>query len=259
MHLASLPHIQLQAGKKIYFASDFHFGIPDKVSSKQRELLVCEWLEEISKDAQHIFLLGDLFDAWLEYKTVVPKGNVRFLGKLALLRDKGINITVFTGNHDLWMYGYFEEELQINVLHKPVKLKINQLEVVLGHGDGLGPGDHGYKRLKKFLNNKICQWCYRWIHPDIGIKMANYFSGRGLEKKSEVEKYLGDEKEYLVLFCKDYLKEQHAHYFIFGHRHYLKSISLGSNRTYLNLGDWLHFNGYAVCNGIDIQLLQYKK
>jgi UDP-2,3-diacylglucosamine hydrolase len=254
---AQLAPIQLNVGKRVYFASDFHFGIPNAATSNKREALVCQWLDAISKDAQLIIIQGDIFDAWLEYNTVVPKGTVRFLGKLAQLRDAGITIIAFTGNHDLWMYGYFEQELDIPVYHNPITVSINNVKFVLGHGDGLGPGDAGYKRLKYFLNHPICKWVYKWLHPDIGMPIANYFSGRGVYKKQEQEQYLGDDKEYLVQFCKDYLLHQEAHYFIFGHRHYMKQLSLTPASTYINLGDWLHYNSYAVFDGTQVLLLQW--
>jgi UDP-2,3-diacylglucosamine hydrolase len=249
--------ITLPKGKKIYFASDFHLGIPDAATSLIREKLICAWLDEIKKDAYQIFLLGDIFDAWLEYKTAVPKGFVRLLGKLAQLTDSGIKITAFTGNHDLWMYGYFEQELNIPVYHHPICIRINNQQFVLGHGDGLGPGDAGYKRLKKFLNNKACQWLYQWIHPDIGIRIAQYFSEKGLDKKQTEDTFLGEHKEFLILFCKDYLQQQHADYFLFGHRHYKLCFALNETSTYINLGDWLQYNSYAVYDGLVCSLETY--
>jgi UDP-2,3-diacylglucosamine hydrolase len=250
MRFKQLPNITIPDGKKIYFASDFHLGMPNHATSLQREKLICKWLDTIAADAYHIFLLGDIFDAWLEYKTAVPKGFVRLLGKLAQLRDDGILITAFTGNHDLWMYGYFEQELNIPVHHDPILVAINDKQFLLGHGDGLGPGDNGYKRLKKFLNNGACQWLYRWIHPDIGIRMAQYFSSRGIDKKQTEDKFLGEDKEYLILFCKDYLQQQqHVDYFLFGHRHYKLEFALPGNSTYINLGDWLQYNSYAMYDG----------
>jgi UDP-2,3-diacylglucosamine hydrolase len=259
MHFQSLAPITIPVGKKVYFASDFHLGIPSKEISLQREKLLCQWLDEIAPTAHHIFLLGDIFDAWLEYKTVVPKGFVRLLGKLAQLSDAGIAITAFTGNHDLWMYGYFESELNIPVLHEPHLISINNTAFLLGHGDGLGPGDKGYKLLKVVLNNKVLQWLHRWLHPDIGIKMAMYFSGRGLDKKAEEEPFLGEEKEYLVQFCNTYLQENNIQYFIFGHRHQMVNYDLAKGSKYINLGDWLRYNSYGQFDGTSFQLLQYQK
>jgi UDP-2,3-diacylglucosamine hydrolase len=214
-------------------------------------------LNACSKDAHHIFLLGDLFDAWLEGNKVVPKGFTRFLGKLATMVDNGIGITAFTGNHDLWMYGYFEAELNIPVYHQPIKVQINDKLFLLGHGDGLGPGDLKYKFLKQFLNNKICQWLYRRIHPDTGVSIAQFFSEKGLDKKEENELFLGEDKEYLILFCKQYIQQEHIDYFLFGHRHYKMEYKVNATSTYFNLGDWLRYNSYVVFDGVECRLEVY--
>ncbi len=257
--MLSLAQIQLQPNKKVYFASDFHLGLPNKATSLKREQLIINWLDAIAPTAQHIFLMGDLFDAWIEYKHAVPKGFVRFLGKLAQLKDSGIGITVFTGNHDLWMYGYFEEELNIPVMKQEVAIKINNFQYVIAHGDGLGPGDKGYKFLKSFLNNPICQWLYRWLHPDIGIPLAQFFSFKGINKKEKPKEIFNPEKEYLVQFAKSHLQHSHANYFIFGHRHYMLTYDLGNNSKYINLGDWLQYNSYAVADETGCVLMQYDK
>jgi UDP-2,3-diacylglucosamine hydrolase len=251
-----LPDIKLTPNKKVYFASDFHLGIPTDAISLQREQLICNWLDIIAKDAQHVFLLGDIFDAWIEYKHAVPKGFIRFLGKLAHLVDSGIKVTVFTGNHDLWMYGYFEKELNIPVLKKPMRLAINGKQYLLAHGDGLGPGDNKYKALKYILNHPISQWLYKWLHPDLGIPLASYFSRKGLDKKKEEVKFLGD-KEYFIQFCLQQLQLQHTDYFICGHRHYMLVHALSKQSTYINLGDWLTYNSYAVAEADGCSLTQY--
>ena len=144
--------------KKTYFLSDFHLGAPDREASLVREKHIVQFLDEIKNEASHIFILGDLFDFWYEYKNVVPKGFVRILGKLAELTDKGIIIKFFVGNHDMWMNGYFENELGIEVFHQPQEFEFNGKKFFIGHGDGLGPGDHRYKFIKKIFRNKFCQW-----------------------------------------------------------------------------------------------------
>jgi UDP-2,3-diacylglucosamine hydrolase len=255
-HFQSLTPIELPVNKNVYFASDFHLGIPDYTTSLQREKLICKWLENIAPHAAHIFLLGDLFDAWIEYKHVVPKYFTRFLGTLAKLSDAGIPITVFVGNHDLWMYGYFQKELNIPVLHAPVKITINKRQFILGHGDGLGPGDRNYKVLKKVMTNKICQKLFSWLHPDLGVPFGNYFSKSGYDKKEHEQIFLGD-KEYLIQFCKQYLQQEPIDYFIFGHRHYKLLHAITSESSYINLGDWLQFNSYAIYDGKELKLLEY--
>lgn len=250
--------IDLPKGKKIYFASDFHLGIPDKMTSRQREILLCKWLDEISEDAACLYLVGDIFDVWFEYKNVIPKGYTRFLGKLAELSDSGMRIEVFTGNHDLWMHGYFEEELNIPVHHQPLEVKANGKRFLIAHGDGLGPGDHGYKFLKGVLRNPLAQWLYRRLHPDTGVGVANYFSRKGPKHVQTEKEFLGPDKEWLVLYSKDKLKEKHYDYFIFGHRHLAITYPIAERSLYVNLGDWISFNSYAEFDGTHLELKYFK-
>jgi UDP-2,3-diacylglucosamine hydrolase len=254
----SLPfpdHLILPENKKIYFASDFHLGAPDKLSSLQRERLIVQWLDEISDNAAHIFLVGDLFDFWFEYKKVIPKGYTRLLGKLAALKDKGIGLTIFIGNHDMWMNGYFEEEFDAPVLGEPLKLTVNDKKFYIGHGDGLGPGDRGYKLLKKIFRNQYCRWLFAALHPSWGISLANYFSRRS-RIATQLETFLGEDKEWLALYCKEILQQEYFDYFIFGHRHLPLDIALPGGSRYVNLGDWLHYTSYAVfdtTNGLQLK------
>jgi len=189
--------MQIPKGKKIYFASDNHLGAPTKEASLPREKKFVAWLDEIKQDAAVIFLVGDLFDFWFEYKTVVPKGFTRTLGKLAEISDSGIPIHFFVGNHDLWMNGYFEEELNIPVYNKPKEFTFNNKTFFIGHGDGLGPHDKGYKRMKKVFTNPVFKWLFRWMHPDIGVGIAQYLSVKNkLISGDDDSKFLGEENEY---------------------------------------------------------------
>ena len=232
--------------KKVYFASDQHLGAPTAEQSFLREKKFLAWLNVIKEDAAAIFLVGDLFDFWFEYKTVVPKGFVRVLGKLAEIRDSGIPIYFFVGNHDLWMNDYFEKELNIPVYHKPEVFLINNKKVFIGHGDGLGPYDKGFKRLKKVLTFPLFQWLYRWFHPDLGMKLGQYMSVKNkMISGDDDAKYLGDDKEWLVQYCKRKLESNHYDYFVFGHRHLPLEIQLQENSKYVNLGDWIGHFTYA--------------
>ena len=238
--------IQTSENKKVYFASDQHLGAPTYEASMPRERKFVAWLDRVKKDAEVIFLLGDLFDFWFEYKTVVPKGFVRVLGKLAEIRDSGIPIYFFVGNHDLWMRDYFETELQIPVYRKPQEFKINGKLFLIGHGDGLGPGDKGYKRMKKVFTFPLFQWLFRWLHPDWGIKVGQYFSVKNkLISGEEDAKFLGNDKEWLSLYCKRKLTQKHYDFFIFGHRHLPLEIELNNSSKYLNLGDWIQYFTYG--------------
>lgn len=242
---------------KIYFASDFHLGVPDAESSLKREKLLVKWLEEIRGDAAEIYLVGDLFDFWFEYDTAVPRGFTRFLGKLAELSDAGIPIHIFTGNHDMWMFGYLEKELNITLYREPIVREYFGKRFFIGHGDGLGPGDHGFKMIKKVFANKMSQWLFAKLHPDWGIKLANYWSGTSRESNND-EVFLGEENEWLFQFAKEKLQSEYVDYFIFGHRHLPLDLKVGNNSRYINLGDWISHNTYAVFDGEKLELKKYK-
>ncbi len=246
---------------KIYFASDLHLGTPTREASRQRELLFVQWLDVVAKDADEVFLVGDVFDFWHEYNTVVPKGFVRLLGKIAELSDKGIKVHVFTANHDLWMQGYLQEELGAIIHYAPIEREWNGKKFFIGHGDGLGPGDKGYKRMKRLFTNPLARWAFKWLHPDIGVKVAQYFSkqSRYGSGNNTLEKFKGEGKEWLVQYCKKKLQQKHFDYFIFGHRHLPLNIKVGETSTYINLGDWLHYNTYAVFDGEATKLLEFGK
>ncbi|MEO6190079.1 MAG: UDP-2,3-diacylglucosamine diphosphatase [Saprospiraceae bacterium] len=242
-----------------YFASDFHLGIEASKSSKERELLICNWLDEIAPLANRIYLLGDMFDFWFEYRHAVPKGFVRLLGKLGEMTDSGIQIQVFTGNHDLWMWNYFKDELGIQVHHHSIIEVINGKKFFLAHGDGLGPDDYSYKRMKKLFTHPFSKALYRFLHPDIGIPLANYFSGRSRNTQQTVKKYLGHDKEWLIQYVERKSKEIDIDYFVFGHRHLPIDYTLSNqNSRYINLGDWLVHQSYAIFDGEEMKLCFYK-
>ena len=250
--------IELKNGKKLYFASDNHLGAPTAALSRPREEKFVRFLDEIKPDAEAIFLLGDLFDFWFEYKTVVPKGFVRTLGKLAEIRDSGIPIYFFVGNHDLWMDDYFEKELNIPVFRRPLEVECAGKTFLIGHGDGLGPGDKGYKRMKKIFTNPFCRWLFRWLHPDVGVRLAQYLSVKNkLISGVEDVKYLGDDQEWLVQYCKEKLKTKHYDFFLFGHRHLPLEIELENHSTYINTGDWINYYTYGEFNGEAMSLKTY--
>ena len=247
--------MQIPKGKKIYFASDNHLGAPTAEASRPREKKFVTWLDSIKDDAAAIFLLGDLFDFWFEYKKVVPKGFTRTLGKLAEISDSGIPIHYFVGNHDLWMHGYFEEELNIPVYHKPKEFTFNDKTFFIGHGDGLGPGDKGYKRMKKVFTNPFFRWLFRWAHPDIGMRIAQYLSVKNkLISGDDDVTFLGEDNEWLVQYSKKKLVDKHRDYFVFGHRHLPLEIQLNDTSKYVNLGDWISYYTYGVFDGEAFEL-----
>lgn len=249
--MKTIEYIAVAPQKKIYFVSDFHLGSPNIEESRIREKHIVQWLEEISEEAQTVFLLGDIFDFWFEYKNVVPKGYVRLLGKLAEMSDHGIDLRMFVGNHDLWSFGYLEHEIGIKTYTRPQLFKINETLCLIGHGDGLGHGDYIYKFLKGIFSCKVAQLAYAFIHPRIGVGLATFFSRRKRTKTGKKDPvFSSKESEPLYLFCKDYLKQHPQHkvqYFIFGHRHLPLKIELSENSTYFNTGDWLSYNSFLEC------------
>ena len=250
--------MQLPVGKKIYFASDNHLGAPTPEESAPRERIFVQWLDHIKDDVGVLFLLGDLFDFWFEYKTVVPKGFVRVLGKLAELSDAGVPIHFFVGNHDLWMLDYLEKEIGIKVHYTPKEFTFNDKSFFIGHGDGLGPNDKGYKRMKKIFKNSFFQWCFRWLHPDWGMRLGHYLSVKNkLISGEEDAIFLGEENEWLAQYARRKNQEKARDYYVFGHRHIPLDIPVEQAR-YINLGDWISHYTYAVFDGKALKLKSWK-
>ena len=249
--------MKVTEGKKIYFASDNHLGIPNYRSSLLREKKFVKWLDTIKIDAHSIYLLGDLFDFWFEYKTVVPKGFTRVLGKIAEIADSGIPIYFFTGNHDMWVRDYFQLELGVKVITEHQQFEINEKSFFIGHGDGLGPGDTSYKLMKKFITgNRFFKWCFRWVHPDIGVKLGQFLSKE--KKLMSAKKDIGDiENQWLTQYCRKKLETKQYDYFIFGHSHIPLDVELTPESKYINLGDWIKNFTYAEFNGENLSLKRF--
>ncbi len=233
----------MQTKTKIYFASDFHLGAPNHQESREREKKICKWLDIISKDAKEIYLLGDLFDFWFEYKKVIPKGFERLKGKLAQLTDSGIKIHLFVGNHDLWTFGYLESEIGLKIHKKPEIIEINNKKFYIAHGDGLGKGNIIYKLIKRIYENTICQFFFKSLPSSFGISLAQFLSKRNKKNQKLSEEKLGE--NYLIEYCKMVLKNQNVDFFVFGHIHRPRSIQISSNSKYVNLGDWVTHFSYA--------------
>jgi UDP-2,3-diacylglucosamine hydrolase len=232
--------------KGIYFASDFHLGIPNHAQSLEREKKIIRWLDEVSKDAERIYLMGDVFDFWFEYRHSVPKYFVRLLGKLATLCDAGIEIHMFTGNHDMWAFDYLEKEVGLIIHRSPIIIEHQGVQLYIGHGDGLGPGDYGYKFIKKVFASKVCQWLFARIHPNFGIGLANFWSRKSRLANPEKEVFNGTENEWLFIYSKEQLQLQpNIRYFVFGHRHLPLNLEVANNCHYINLGDWFNWCSFA--------------
>ncbi len=256
--------IILKEGQKAYFSSDYHLGVPSLSKSQEREKLIVRFLESIEHDAQVIFLVGDIFDFWFEYHQAVPKGFVRLLGKLAQLADRGIELVIFTGNHDMWMSGYLRDELGATVYRNPVHFEFVDhkgaaSQLLVGHGDGLGPGDKTYKVLKQVFENSFFQSVFRFVHPDVGIWIAKEWSKRSRLaniNKGE-ERFMGEDKEWLLHYCKEVERQQHFDYYIFGHRHLTLDLRVADNSRYINLGEWVTQQTYASYDGTLLNLLKF--
>jgi UDP-2,3-diacylglucosamine hydrolase len=243
--------------KNIYFASDFHLGAPNFEESRKRETKIVEWLNFIKPDCSELFLMGDIFDFWFEYQKVIPKGFVRLQGKLAEMADAGIKIYFFKGNHDMWVNDYFTKELGLEVISDELLIERAGKKFYLHHGDGLGPGDAQYKFLRKIFRNPFCQWLFAMIPPRLGLGIANAWSGSSRIANNKKETFLGEEKEWLAIYAKEQLAKQHFDYFIFGHRHLPLTIQLAENSTYINIGEWINYNSYAVFDGNELKLAYF--
>ena len=227
---------------KIYFASDFHLGSPNQKESREREKKICEWLSSIENEAKEIYLVGDIFDFWFEYKRVIPKGFERLKGKLANLADNGVEIHFFPGNHDLWTFGYLQEELGLIIHKEPLIKTINNQVFYITHGDGLGRGGSKYKFLKSIFSSQICQWMFSKIHPNLGVKIAHLWSKKSRKKGGQIDKE--KLRSNLLDYSKKILANKNINYFIFGHIHDPIEIELSPSAKYINLGDWINHFSY---------------
>ena len=251
-------------GKNVYFLSDAHLGAKLLKNNRERELMLVDFLKKIKPVRSELYLLGDMFDFWFEYKHVVPKGHVRFLAELANFTDSGIKVHFFTGNHDIWAFDYLAKECGV-ILHTSMfEIEMNGKSFLIGHGDGLNPNDKGYLFLSKAFHNRFLQRCFRLIHPDWGIALANRWSSHSRLKgngKIDAREYLGDDKEEIVLYCKKVLQERHIDYFIFGHRHLPIFMQLAESSYYINTGDWITHFTYAKFDGekVSLEKLEEKK
>jgi len=245
--------------KYIYFASDFHLGIPNPSKSLQREKIIVNWLSSIQSNAEEIYLLGDVFDFWWEYKKVVPKGFVRLQGKLAEICDSGIPVHYFPGNHDQWQKNYFKEEIGLIIHDKPIAIKINEKSFFIGHGDGLGPGDEGYKLLKKLFHWPVARFLFSCLHPNMGLAIAHKWSKKSrLAQGGDVLPFSSAENEWLYQYCKTKIKQQYFDFFVFGHRHIPLDLNIENKSRYINLGDWITHFSYAIFDGENMQLHTFK-
>lgn len=231
---------------KIYFLSDVHLGSSSHTDGYDTERKLCRWLDMVKRDAKAVYLLGDIFDYWFEYKYVVPKGFVRVLGKLAELTDSGVEIHFFIGNHDIWLTDYLDRECGLILHFEPFVAQYDDTRFYLAHGDGLGDDNKLFGILRKIFHSRFLRKCYSAIHPRWTVPLAHAWSNHSRKSGGEWE-YFGEDKEHLVLFAKQKLKEMpDVNFFVFGHRHILLDLSISDTARVAILGDWIRYFSYGV-------------
>lgn len=245
--------------KKIYFLSDVHLGSKSHANSIDIERKLCRWFDAVKLDAAAIYLLGDIFDYWFEYRYVVPKGFTRLLGKLAEVTDTGIEVHFFIGNHDIWLTDYLTKECGMIVHVEPLTTTFFGKKFFLAHGDGLGDDSRSFHLLRKMFHSKFLRKCFSAIHPRWTIPLAHAWSDSSRENGG-VQPYLGEEREYLIRFVKEKLiTTPDINYFVFGHRHILLDLPVSEQAHVVMLGDWLTLFSYAVFNGETLRLESFEQ
>lgn len=251
-------NIKELGGKNIYFASDFHLGSPTQDISFKRELKIIKWLDSIKEDCHTLFLVGDIFDFWYEYKRAIPKGFVRFQAKITELTDAGIPVYFFTGNHDMWMFGYLEKELGVKIIREEIELNTKNHSFLVGHGDGLGPRDYAYKFFRTFFRNRFCQWLFGRFHPNLGIGIATNWSNKSRKKgNKQPEVYQGND-EWILQHCKEQELIKHHDFYIYGHRHLVIDTLISETARYVNLGEWYSSCNYGIYDGNHFALTKFE-
>ena len=244
--------------RKIYFISDIHLGAPALKNNHEREILFARWFDEIRNDVAELYLMGDIFDFWWDYKKVVPRGFTRILGRIADLSDRGIPVYFFPGNHDLWVFDYFQKELGITVHKEEIIKEIGGKKFFLAHGDGLDAEDKGYLLLKKIFTNKTLQWLYSRLHPNFALTIAHKWSKSSRLAKINIDEEFNVNTDGIFKFAQDFLEQENIDYFIFGHRHQMVDESIGDNSRFVFLGDWIKNFSYGVFDGEKFELKKYK-
>jgi len=243
--------------KNIYFVSDLHLGLYPASRSREREKLFVQWLTENSDSIGELYLLGDIFDFWWEYKKVVPRGFTRFLGAMSGLTDRGIAVHFFTGNHDLWVTDYLQNECGITVHRRPFKTIIGGKKFFIAHGDGVGKGDYGYKLLRMLFHSRPLQWLYSRIHPNLAVAIGHFWAKHSRYSKGFAGEFKGESREHQICFAREILKNEHFDYFVFGHRHIPLCLPLNDTSVFVNTGDWLTNFSYGCFDGTMLEVKKY--
>lgn len=256
VHLGSVSH-----KKKVSSLASTTLPLPSRIKDKddyfpehEIERKLCRWIDSVKDDAKAIYLLGDVFDYWFEYKNVVPRGFVRFMGKIAEITDSGVEVHFFVGNHDVWITDYLEKECGMIVHTEPLVCDLDGKKFFLAHGDGLGDKSKSFKIIRALFHNKFCRKMFAAIHPRWTVSFAHKWSNHSRITGNIID-YLGEDKEYLISFAKEHLKvAPHINYFIFGHRHILIDLKIAPACRVVILGDWINYFSYAVFDGENLSL-----
>ncbi len=243
---------------KIYFVSDVHLGAPALNNNREREALFAQWLDEIKEDVAELYLLGDIFDFWFEYKKVAPRGFTRILGRIADIADKGIPVYFFPGNHDLWVFDYLQEELGVTVFRKEIIREIRGKKFFLAHGDGLDSNDKGYLFLKRMFTSKPLQWLFSRLHPNFALYLAHKWSAASRLSKNDYRDDFMVNQDGMYKFAADFLQTNSIDYFVMGHRHRMVNERMNENTRFVLLGDWIRSFSYGIFDGDNFELKKYK-
>ena len=246
--------------KKVYFLCDAHLGSWAMQHRRTQERRLVRFLDSIKEKASAVYLLGDMFDFWYEYKFVVPKGYTRFLGKISELTDMGVEVHYFTGNHDIWAYNYLERECGVIIHRSPITVELGDKVFFLAHGDGLGDPDKSFKLIRAVFHSKFCQRLFSSLHPRWGMWFGLTWAKHSRMKRADGKEppYMGEDKEYLVRYAKEYQQEHpDIDYYMFGHRHIELDLMLSKKTRMMILGDWLWQFTYAVFDGEHLFMENY--
>ncbi len=227
----------------VYIASDVHLGaVPDETATS-----FCSWLDFAGREASRVFINGDLFDFWFEYRSVIPRGHTRVLGALARLVDAGVPVDFMGGNHDWWGGTFLTEEIGVTFHREPVTMELAGLRTLVAHGDGLGTGDLGYRMLKSVLRGRGTRWAFRWLHPDLGARVARWVSRTEHRGATEGASDEDPRAEFLKAWALERLAEDPTlDLVVLGHSHRPEKVEASPGRFYLNGGDWVHNRSYVV-------------
>jgi UDP-2,3-diacylglucosamine hydrolase len=245
-------------GSLTYFISDLHLGARSTADRLAGERRVVSFLKSIKPTAKRLYLLGDVLDYWFEYRTVVPRGYVRFFGALAELADAGVEITWFIGNHDIWIFDYLPSEIGLRVVDGSEVADIDGRRFFLAHGDGLGKLKPGFRLIRSVFRNRVCQRLFAAVHPRWTVPLAMKWSASSRRAGGDGPAVsMGDNEPYVAATRLILDADPSIDFFILGHRHVLMDREIADGARLIILGDWIYHFSYAVWDGERLSLQKY--